>query len=405
MNATGPHTNRPGSLDALDWDWLRARPGAKWHRVEPDVLPAWVADMDFPVAQPVRDALHRFIDGADIGYPDWPHGSPLRAAFTRRMHERYHWSPDPGQVREFTDLIQALQVVLHLVTEPGDAVAVHTPNYPPFLGTVTRMERRLVPIPMLDTPSGWRFDPEHLAREAAATRCRTLLLVNPHNPTGRVFTRTELQEIADTARRNDMLVISDEIHADLTYPPNQHIPFASLDTDTASRTVTLTSATKAFNLAGTRCALAHLGAESVRAAYDAQPPDIFGAVNTVGVEAALAAWERGGPWLDAVVSHLDDNRRLVADVFAEQLPELGYHLPEAGYLAWLDFRALGLGRDPAAKLREYGRVALSPGPEFGPGGEGFARLNFATSRTVLQNILERLVASIPRIQHETATNP
>ena len=387
----------PG-FDGLDRDWLRGRDGVKWHRVAPDVLPAWVADMDFPVPAVVRAALHDLVDRADLGYPDWPSGTPLRTAFARRMRERYGWAADPARVRELTDLIQGVQLVLHLGTRPGDGVAVLTPCYPPFLASVTGMGRRLVPVPMEAGPGGWTFDADRFDRDVRATGCRALLLVNPHNPTGRAFTRAELTALADVARRHDLLVLSDEIHADLVQAPHRHLPFAALDDDTAARTVTLTSATKAFNLAGVRTAVAHIGDDRLLAARDAQPPDLFGQVNLLGVAATLAAWTGGDDWLAGVLARLRANRDEVTRRLAAESPRIGHLPPEAGYLSWLDLRALGWGDDPAQVLLDRGRVALSSGPEFGPGGAGFARLNFATAPDVLDDVLTRLLTTVAAVR-------
>jgi len=389
-----PETDPSPVFDELDPEWLRSRPGVKWHLVDPDVLPAWVADMDFPTPPPVANALHRLIDSGDLGYPDWPDGTPLRGAFAHRMAERYGWEAPPERVREVTDLNQGLQMCLHLATAPGDAIAICTPAYPPFLATITGMGRRVVPIPMVEGPDRWELDVDRFDHDAGATSCRVLLLVNPHNPTGRVFTQAELAAIAEVAERHDLLVISDEIHAELAYAGHPHIPFASLDPSIARRTVTLMSATKAFNLAGIRCAVAHIGPDELLTSHDGQPRDLFGHVNVFGVAATLAAWSDGGAWLDEALGHLDRNRLFVAESLTARLPRLGYHLPEAGYLAWLDFRHYGLGADPAQVLLDRGRIALSHGPDFGPGGEGFARLNFATSRQVLSDVLDRLVRTV-----------
>lgn len=377
--------------DGLDPRSLRASGGAKWRVPPDDVLPAWVADMDFPVAEPIRRRLSELGAGS-LGYPDWPGGvTPLREVFAARMAGRYGWSPDPAEVREFTDITQAVQVALYLGTEPGDGVAVHTPAFRPFLASIEAMGRRLVPSPMVDTCHGWTFDPQRLARDVAATGCRALLLVNPHNPTGRVFTREELRQLADVAQRHDLLVISDEVHADLAYQPHRHLPFAALDPAVAARTITVTSATKAFNLAGLRCAVGHVGPARLRAALAGQPSNLFGTVNVLGVNASIAAWTECDEWLAATMAYLSANRALVADVLAADLPRVGHHCPDATYLSWLDCRLLGWGTDPARVFQDRARVALSPGPEFNPGGDGFARLNFATSRPLLRTLLARLV--------------
>lgn len=377
-------------LDHLDLSTLTKRPGAKWALATAHgALPSWVADMDFPVAGPIRDALVEAVH-SDLGYPAWDDGvsaNPLVDAFVERMTTRYGYTPQPAHVRVFTELIQALQAVLHVATQPGDAVVMHTPAYPPFVETLEAMGRRLVPIPMVDTENGWSFDVDRLAADVAQHRCRALILVNPHNPTGRVFTRAELTALAEVAQRHDLLVIADEIHAELVYEPHRHVPFAALAPDLAARTVTLTSASKAFNLAGLRCSVADVAPAAVRAGLDALPPLLLGQPSSLGVLGTLAAWQHGEPWLTAVRALLDRNRHIVA---AALPPGVRHHLPEATYLAWLDWRALGLGDDPAAALLTGNRVMLGRGPNFGPGGQGFARLNFATSEAILTEILRRL---------------
>jgi len=356
------------------------------------VLPATVADMDLPVAEPVVASLRRYIDMGDFGYPDWPDGaSPLRAAFAYRMKDRYGWWPEPDHVREFTDVTHAARVVLELCTRPGDGVAIHTPAFGPFARTIQRLGLRLISLPMSDSADGWVFDADDSARRMAEGGCRVLVLVNPHNPTGRVFTRTELLALAEAAERNDIIVISDDLHADLTFRPHRHIPFASLDPAVEARTVTLYAASKAFSLAGLRCAVAHLGVAALREKLAEQPPGP--SINVLGMRASLAAWTEATSWLDTVIEYLDGNRRLVAETLAEQLPEIRHHMPEATFLSWLDCRRLG-GPDPAAYFRELARVELSPGSNYNPGGDGFVRLNFATATPVLRQILDRMVDSV-----------
>ncbi|WP_433795873.1 MalY/PatB family protein [Actinoplanes sp. CA-252034] len=357
-------------LDDIDISTLSARPGLKWSRATAvGAIPAWVADMDFPVAEPVLDAI-RESAATDLGYPAWqeePRANPLIDAYVERTARLHGHRPDPGGIRVFTEIIQALQAILHVATAPGDAVALHTPAYPPFLETIETMGRRLVPIPMVDDGDGWTFDPAPLAG------CKVLILVNPHNPTGRVLTRAELTGIAGLAERHDVLVIADEVHAELIYEPHRHIPFASI---APGRTVTLNSASKAFNLAGLRCAIADVAVPSVRKALDTLPPLLLGQAGNLGVFGTLAAWRHGDPWLAEVRSLLERNRRMVAEAFP------GNRSPEGTYLAWLRI-------DPPDD------VMLSPGPRFGPGGDGYARLNFATSLSVLEEILRRLRAIRP----------
>ena len=371
--------------------WLRAKRGVKWTRPGPDLIPAWVADMDFPVAPPIRAALTAMLDRGDLGYPDWT-ANPLAEAFAARMRHSFGWSADPAHVRTVADLIQAVQVVLHLATEPGDGVAAHLPNYPPFPAAVTGMGRRLVPIQLVPDGPSWTW--EAGAAEAAAARSRVLLLVNPQNPTGRAFSRAELEQLAAIAHEHDLLVVSDEIHAELVHEPNRHIPFASLDEATAARTVTLTSATKAYNIAGVRTAVAHVGASWLRERWDAQPSDLFGRPGTPGVEATIAAWRDCDDWLAALRRHLHAQRdHLVERVAA--MPGVSMRIPDAGYLAWLDCTGAGLPGDPAEYFRAHAGVELAPGPDYDPAAVGWVRLNFATSRAVLDDICDRIAGALP----------
>ncbi|MEQ4720007.1 aminotransferase class I/II-fold pyridoxal phosphate-dependent enzyme [Nonomuraea sp. B19D2] len=332
--------------------------------------------MDLPTAPEVIEALQRRASG-DLGYPAWldkPTAGPLAEAFAERMTNRYGWPADPSHVRSFNDINQALQVLLQVWTRPGDGVALHTPAYHPFLTTLNVMERPLHPIQVEPDGDSWRFEVPDLAG------CRVLLLVNPHNPTGRAFTREELTALAEQAERHDLLVLADEIHADLTFEPNRHIPFATI---LPERTVTLTSATKAFNLGGIRCSVAHMGHAGVRKALEAQPPFVYGSANLFGVEATVAAWRHGDAWLESTRALLDRNRHTIAS----RLPSaVGYRIPEATYLAWLH-----MGRPGVAEVYEReARVRLVDGSVFGPGGEDYVRLNFATTESILAEILDRM---------------
>lgn len=220
-----------------------------------------------------------------------------------------------------------------------------------------------------------------------------MLLVNPHNPTGRVSTRAELEQLAELVLRHDMTVISDEIHADLTYAPYVHIPIASLSSELAERTTTIYSATKAFNIAGLRTALAHVGPASIRRAWDGFPPDLFGATNVLGIDATLAAWEHGDEWLGELVEHLTTQRsRIDAELRQPRRPN--WRCPEASYLAWLDFGQLDLPDEPAEFQRRHAAMELSPGLDFASDASGWARLNFATSRPILDDILQRMGDSL-----------
>ena len=381
-----------GSSFAPSMGWLRSKQGVKWRRPGPDLIPAWVADMDFPVPPVVREAITATVDRGDLGYPDWPQ-HPLEAPFEERMRTRFGWSPIRNAIRGVTDLIQAVQLIVRITTDPGDAVVAQTPNYPPFIASIENMDRRLVALRAIEGHTGWEWDLDRLERDLVTSGARVMLLVNPHNPTGRVASRVELERLGELVLRHDMTVISDEIHADLVDPSRTHVPIASLSDEIAERTVTVYSATKAFNIAGLRTALAHVGPERIRRSWDAFPPDLFGATNVLGVEATLAAWEHGDPWLAQLLSHLAGQRTLI-DERLRPARRPGWWPPEASYLAWLDFRRLGLTDEPARLLHARAHLELSPGLDFGPHATGFARLNFATSTEILEEILRRMAAAL-----------
>jgi cystathionine beta-lyase len=375
-------------MPGYDVDPLRLdhRPGVK-HRRYPGELAAWVADMDFEPCPAVVDAIQRQLATGDLGYPDWKYytgGSPAAAAFVERCAQRYSWVIDEADTREWCDVVQAVHTLLHVCTEPGDGVVLHTPSYPPLWKALEAMRRRLVGVPAVAQGDGWVFDYDDLERRLAnEQRVRAILLCHPHNPTGHVFGEAELNRIAEIAARLDLLIISDEIHADLTYAPARHIPMGAIAPD---RAVSIHSASKSFSLAGLRYAVSHVGPRWVGDRINTLPDHLLGAVNLVGAVAAEAAWRRGDEWLVGVMEVLDGNRRALVDELAQQLPGIGYHPPDATYLAWLDCTAMDLGDDPSIEFHRRG-VALSPGPDFGCGGEGFVRLNLATSPQRLRQIV------------------
>ena len=362
----------------------------KWTRYDADVIPAWVADMDLPPAPVAVEAVRALVDRGDFGYNFAAHGR-LPEAFAEWEAHRHGWTPDACKVRIFCDVLQAIDVVLWLYTQPGDGVVLFTPVYPPFFPAVEASGRRVVDCPL--DPDGWRLDPQVL-QDAIDERTRAILLCNPHNPTGRVFTRDELRAIAEFAHERDLLVISDEIWADVVFPGATHVPFPSLGADAAARTITVCAASKAFNLAGLRCAVAHFGSDDVLDALDALPRHLLGGPSAPGAEATLASWTGGEAWLGETSAHLKEQRDHATARLAAELPEVGVVTPEATYLMWLDFRSLDLGDDPAGWLLEHARVALSPGPDFGPHGAGFARLNFATTHGILDELLDRIVDAV-----------
>jgi len=377
------------NFDDLDIDLLRRRRGKKWGTYGSDVLPAWVADMDFPVAPAIQHRLRQVLESSDLGYPHDDHAGRLVELLVERSRERFRWAVDPGRVEVIADVVQGVQMCLEMYTRPRQGASILTPIYPPFLHATAAMSRRADCCTL--TPEGGEFGIDCERLEASLqSDTRVLLLCNPHNPTGRVFTRTELTALAELAARHDLIVVSDEIHADLVLDGRSHIPFASLGPDIEARTVTLTSATKAFNIAGLRCAMMVFGSQALHAPYRAGPRFARGAAGSLGMHAAEVAWSECDDWLAELLRHLEANRNRIRSFLNEHLPDIRYLPPQATYLAWLDCAAHGLGDELWRTTLEKGKLALNDGREFGDGGRECVRLNFATSTRLLDDALGRL---------------
>jgi cystathionine beta-lyase len=379
-------------FDAVDPALKRTSRGEKWTVYPQQALPVWVADMDFAVAEPIRRVLQRAVDHSDLGYPVHPLPTDLPDVFAARVRERFGWDVAPRRVEILTDVMQGVYVGLQQLSAPGDGVVVQTPIYAPFLRAVEETGRRLAENPLALGPAGYEIDQGGFERAAAGARI--LLLSHPHNPSGRVFRRSELEALAESVLRHDLFVVSDEIHGDLQLAGEPYAPFATLSPEVAARTLTLTSASKAFNIAGLRTAVAVFGSDEIRRRFLAVPRHVRGGINILGLGATRAAWLHGQPWLDAVRVYLRANRELVAGAVATSLPGVRHQPPEATYLAWLDCRELRLEPSPFRFFLERAQVALSDGAAFGKPGEGFVRLNFATSRRLVSEALERMAKAL-----------
>ncbi len=374
-------------------DWLRTRRGMKWTRYPDDVIPAWIADADTTVCPPVRDAIEALLDRGDLTYPDDADVPAIVDEFVARQERWFDWSPDPALVRLVPETIQVISVLVDRCTAPGEPVAVHTPTYPPILDELVTLGRPLVSLPWERDGDGWSTDLSRL-ETAADDGARLLILVNPHNPTGRVWHRDELEALAEVVVRRDMWVLADEIHAELTHDGRSHVPFASVSDEVAARTVTLTAASKSFNVPGTKCVVAHVGQGPGWDPFRAVPATQFGEISNVGATATLAAWRDGDEWLDGFRTAIDERRGQLAAALDVYLPEVDHAVPEATFLAWLDCRPLGLPDEPAQFFLDRARVALGIGPTFGPGGDGRVRINLATTAPILDEIVERMVTAV-----------
>jgi cysteine-S-conjugate beta-lyase len=377
-------------FEDLDLDRLRRRRSEKWRAFPPDVLPAFIAEMDYDLAEPVVAALRSALDLDDCGYAN-PAG--VGEAFARFAAARHGWTVDPGLVHLVPDVMAGVDLILALATEPGDGVVINTPVYPPFFAHISNAGRRVVEVPLVRRDGRWELDFDAL-EAAFAAGARGYLLCNPHNPTGRVFSAADLRRIAALAERFGVIVLADEIHAPLTLPGTGHTPFVGLGGAAAERGVTLASASKAFNVAGLKAAVAVAGSPTMRRLLDRLPAASQYGAGLFGVLASLAAWDSGGEWLDELLGQLDHVRAEFGALLARRLPQADYHPPEASYLAWVDVSRLGLGPDPAQVFLERGRVALGDGLRFGAPGEGHVRVTIGTSSALLAGIVDRMAAAV-----------
>ncbi|HEX8935268.1 MAG TPA: aminotransferase class I/II-fold pyridoxal phosphate-dependent enzyme [Pseudonocardiaceae bacterium] len=378
-------------FDALDLDVLRGRRTMKWARYPPDVLPAWVAEMDFPLPPAVLGAAREVIDAQDLGYCE-PAG--LAEAFANWATQYQAWRPDPALACPVADVMAGVEAALRALTEPGDGVVLLTPAYPPFFALLKQLGRAAVPWPLQDRPQGWSLDVQRLD-DALRDGARAVLLCHPHNPTGRVLTLGELAAIAEIVDARGGKVISDEVHAPLVDTGSSFTPYAASGPRAATHCVTVTSISKGWNVPGLKCAL--LQAQPATAQVTASVPQYERLRASVpGVAASIAAWTDDGGWLDELRVHLDRTRTELAD-WIRRTPGVQAHPGQAGYLAWLDLREANLGDDPAAVLLERGRLAVSPGHAFAlpaEQGNGRIRLNHGTSLSLLREALRRIVLTI-----------
>lgn len=368
----------------------------KWRKFDKDVLPLWVADMDFASPEPVVRALR---ERAEHGVYGYVYEEPeFFEVVADRIHKRYGWKVGPEAVVLLPGVIAGLNMGARVFAAPGDGLLEQVPVYPPILRCPSNMGLTRDEAPLARRADG-RYEVDWDAFERAIHgRTRAFILCNPHNPTGRVYTREELARMAEICGRRGVAVIADEIHCDLLYAGQRHVPIASLDAEVAARTITLMSPSKTFNLAGLKCAIAVVTDAALREKFLATKVDLVANPNVFGFAAAHAAYRDGGPWLDALMVYLEANRDYTVTYVREHFPGVVIYPPEGLYLAWLDFRGAGIpGHDPYTFFLEQARVALNDGVTFGPGGQGFARLNFGCPRAMLTEGLDRMRDAFRRL--------
>jgi len=372
----------------------RGTDSIKWSLHDADVLPMWVADMDFRSAPPVVAALRARAEHGIYGYPAEPES--LRGLIVERLQRRFGWTIELDWIVWLPNVYAGFHLAAHAVTRPGDGALIHTPMYFPILGVPDAVGLRSQTAPLAYTADG-QYELDLDRTEAVLDgRSRLFILCNPHNPVGRVYRRGELEELAELSARHALVVCSDEIHADFVYSGHLHVPIASVAPEIAARTITLMSPAKSFNLAGIPFAYAVIPDATLRDRYEKAKAGLVPHPGVFGFTAAVAAYQDGTAWLDELVAYLEGNRDTATTFLRERIPQVRMTPLEGTYLAWLNCRGLGSGAPPYATLLEDGRVATVDGDRFGEGGNGFVRVNLACPRQRLLDGLERICASLER---------
>lgn len=370
----------------------------KWNYYDKDVLPLWVADMDFASPEPVVQALAQRARHAVFGYPK--ESEELKEKIRGRQLEKYGWQVSPEAVALVPGVVTGFHIACHMLVPGQEGVLVQTPVYWPILKAWSVNNLLNQSMQLTQQPDGsYAIDWE--AFEAAITpQTRLFILCNPHNPVGRVFRKDELERLAEICLRHDVLICSDEIHAELLFPGSQHIPIASLDPEIARHTITLTAPSKTFNIAGLHCSAAIIPDADLRERYLKARQGLVGWVDVMAMTAALAAYSAGQEWLDQVLDYLNANRQFVFDTINGELPGISMGMPEGTYLAWLDCRVAQIPGNPCQFFLERARVGFNDGGDFGPGGEGFVRLNFGCPRPILEAALARMKKALLALQNQ-----
>jgi len=362
----------------------------KWDTAEPGVLPMWIADMDFKAAPAIQQTLEKRVAHGIFGYTHTP--QRFYDAIIGWWNKRHGFAPHPDWLIPVTGVVPALSVIIRALTDPGDKVLLQPPIYNHFFASIVHCDRQAVQNNLRLHNGVYEFDYEDLDAKASDPAVKLLLLSNPHNPVGRVWTTEELLRIGEICLRHNVVVVSDEIHSDLVYDPHRHIPFASLGHDYALRSITVSSPTKTFNIAGLQAAYLFSEnaafREQVRHILDMQEMTLL---NPFAIEALVAAYEQGEHWLESLKTYLAANFTYLTDFCRSLLPQIQVIPLQATYLVWLDGRSvIPSSADFADKLLREQRLWLSPGTLYGDAGEGFLRLNIACPRPLLEEGLVRL---------------
>ena len=381
-------------VSAHNLEELQTHRSEKWRAFPHDVLPLPVAEMDFPVAEPIRAVLTEMVAHSDLGYlgpiPE------VGVGFKKFATERWNWNVDENQVRIATDVGVAVVEILRVFTQPGESILISSPVYHNFYTWVNETKLTLVDVPFErvgdEDTNPWVLNWKAI-ENAYASGIKVHLLCSPHNPLGFIYTKEDLLRIVTLAKKHNVLVISDEIHGPLTYPGENFVPILTLGDDAESVSICVTAASKGWNIAGLKCAIIVSQNKDMNSKLANLAPAMHYRASLLGGVATAVAFAESGIWLDTVIAQLDHNRHLIKKLLAEKLPTVRYHLPQNSYLAWLDLESLHLGEDPSKTLLEKGRVAFNAGHAFGKQCSQYVRLNFATSPEIITEAIDRIARS------------
>lgn len=363
----------------------------KWNKEDEDVIPLWVADMDFPVPEPVLNALQKRISHEIFGYSK-PQES-TRLAIQAWLSDRHGWMVETDDILLVSGVVQGFNIAAAAFTNPGDNVLVQTPAYHPFFEVALNSQlNQSIHRLSIEKDRYYRINTDEF-RNAISPKTRIFMLCNPHNPTGRVFSKKELMRMADICLQENIIICSDEIHSDLVFQGSKHIPIASLSFDISQQTITLISASKTFNLAGLKSSAVIISNRALRDQFMAKLRGVSGSVNLLGATAMTAAYSHGHDWLNELLQYLAINRDLLVDYVSNELPGINIHSPQGTFLGWLDCTDSGL-ENPADHFLTEARVALNPGQWFGDEFNKYARINFGCPREILLSALNRIKMSL-----------
>ena len=382
-------------LSAHNLAELHTHRSEKWRGFPQDVLPLPVAEMDYPVAEPIKALLTEMVAHSDLGYlgpiPE------LGLGFKKFAAERWNWTVDEKQVRVATDVGVAVVEILRVFTKPGDSILISSPVYHNFYTWINETKLTLVDVPFErkgdEATNPWIINWDSIEK-AYASGIKVHLLCSPHNPLGFIYTKQDLLKFVALAKKHNVLIISDEIHAPLTFPGETFVPILTLGSDSESVSVCVTAASKGWNIAGLKCAILISQNAEMNSKLANLAPAMHYRASLLGGFATAVAFADSGVWLDTVITQLDHNRHLIKNLLAEKLPTVRYHIPQNSYLAWLDLESLHLGADPSVTLIEKGRVAFNPGHAFGKQCDQYVRLNFATSTEIITEAIDRIARAI-----------